>query len=97
MTLQTFVYIGIWLIAIIFSAGVGWGAATVQNRRTRKDVNGLGMKMNGVVDKINAIERDARDRYLTQTVAIMSVANAAEDKTLTVHVGDILNDPARGK
>lgn len=97
MTLQTYIYLGIWLITGIFSAGVGWGAATVQNRRTRKDLNGVGSKMNGLADKLAALDRDGRDRYMTQTVALMVVANAVEDRELSAHVGEILNDPSRGK
>lgn len=97
MTPQTYVTIAIWITGVIFGAGVAWGAATVQSRRTRKDLNGVSGKMNGIVDKLNALERDARDRYTTQTIAVMAVASAVEDRELTTHVGEIMNDPARGK
>lgn len=92
-----YIYVAIWIIGVVFGAGVAWGAATVQNRRTRKDLNGVGSKLNGIGEKLAALERDVRDRYTTQTIAVMAVASSAEDRELTMHVGEILNDPARGK
>lgn len=93
MTLQFYAYVGFWMMGVVFGAGGGWFAL----RQARKDIRELRVQLNGVGAKERALENEVREKYTTACIAMMTVANSVEDREVSMHVGEILNDPARGK
>lgn len=97
MSSQAYIYVGIWLVGAIFGAGVSWGMVKATARQLRKEVGDQHTQLNGVGAKVRALENEVRDKYTTTCLAVMATANALEDGGVSLHIGEILNDPARGK